>query len=703
MRNAILMLCGLLGLASVFTASSSAAQPVGYFSSPKLVPGIPLLGQFDFGQTVTGDGLLMIFNSNGTLYQARRGSTREPFSNATPLGTNVNTAAFEQTAAALTPDGLVLVFQRDPPGPTPTDSPEMDLFEARRASVDEPFGAVTPMPPAIDSYSAFTPWISPNGLMLLFSSTRPGGKGREDIWVATRSSLSEPFGTPVNFDDFFPGSHVNTAYEENGPCLSSDGLAVFVADLYDSRPGSHGGPDVWMAIRPNPQAPFGPLVNLNDVGLGSTLNGSSWDGFVFVSRDWPGPGSKLYFSSNRRTGTFDFDYCESEWVPSRWFQVAANPATAPPARAFHSMVYDTVRGVTLVHGGVAEPGTPSKTDTWAWDGTTWTLLTQQGPAEFGAGFAFDSDRGVAVLHGGFGSPPWPGGTRPTLGDTWEWNGQTWVQITTNLGPGMRAGSAMAYDPQHKRVLLHGGVRDLTGNTILSDTWAWDGSSWQAITNANGPLRVQHQMVYDAKRQVMVLFGGFGPVGMGPVDTWEFDGTQWHQVATNGPPGARQFPLLAYDPMRETVILYGGGQYYPYGGPTDKYFDDVWQWNGSAWSEITPPGTQPPAVQAGAGAFDSRRGRLVRLGGTTDYRNPILSRETWEYGLPELRLTGIERLSDGNFVIQWTGGAPPYQLQSCSNLFQGDWQNLGVPTDQTSATNPPAGKVNFFQVLWGNAP
>lgn len=380
----------------------------------------------------------------------------------------------------------------------------------------------------------------------------------------------------------------------------------------------------------------------------------------------------------------------------QWFQVATNLTTLPSARSFHSMAYDSARSVVLLHGGY---GTPALSDTWAWEGKTWTLLTTNGPSEFGAGLAFDPDRGVTVLYGGFGN----GSPRPALGNTWELHGQTWKQVTTNTGPGVRSGCAMAYDPQHHRVLLHGGARDIQGNTILSDTWMWDGSSWQEIPNANGPLRAQHQMVYDAKRQVMVLFGGFGPIGSGPVDTWEFDGTQWHQVATSGPPGARQFPLLAYDPVRESIILSGGGQYQPYGGSGYKYFDDVWQWNESAWSEITPPGTRPPAVQAAAGAFDSRRGRLVLFGGSTDIPSQTGSRETWEYGLPELRLTGIELQPDGSFVIRWTGGAPPYQVQICSNPCEGNWQNVGTPTDQTSATNSPAGDAAFLRVLQLKAP
>jgi len=355
----------------------------------------------------------------------------------------------------------------------------------------------------------------------------------------------------------------------------------------------------------------------------------------------------------------------------------------------------------VLHGGVGS-SYPVMTDTWAWDGKNWTLLEPAGPGGYACGLAFDADRGVAVLHGGFGNdsanPP-----RLAQGATWEWDGETWTQVSPSGGPGSRAGCAMAHDPQHKWVLLHGGSLDLAGNTILSDTWAWDGTSWQQITNANGPARVQHKMAYDQERQVMVLFGGFGPLGAGPVDTWEFDGTQWHQVATNGPPGARQFPVLTYDPFRQAILLTGGCQYPPYGGAAYKYYNDVWEWNGVAWSELPVPGNHRTPVGGTDGAYDPRRDRVVQFGGSSDIAHHVSSRETWEFGLPELRLTGIEPKPDGSFLIQWTGGAPPYQLQSRTNLSDGTWQNLGLPTDQTNAIVQPGGDAGYIQVLRVGAP
>lgn len=385
--------------------------------------------------------------------------------------------------------------------------------------------------------------------------------------------------------------------------------------------------------------------------------------------------------------------------PTGWVHVQTSLASTPPGRAFHGMVYDSARGIVLLHGGAVQG--EAVADTWAWDRQNWVRLSQQGPAAFGFGFAFDSDRGVAVLHGGFGN----GSPRPTLGATWEWDGQAWKQVGANGGPGPRAGSAMAYDPKRKRVLLHGGAADLGGNTILSDTWEWDGTSWQEIAEANGPPRAQHQMAYDEKRQVMVLFGGFDVLGSGRVDTWEFDGTHWRQAGTDGPPGARQFPILTYDPLRQGILLCGGGEYPPLGGPAYKYFNDVWEWNGSAWSEIAVDGMLPTPVIAAAGAYDPSRGRLVRFGGTTDFPNRITISETWEYGLLLLRLSGIERQEGGQLEIRWTGGAPPYQVQSRSDLLTGIWRNEGPPTEALSATARTDGAARFFRIvsLFGNTP
>ena len=62
--------------------------------------------------------------------------------------------------------------------------------------------------PALDG----CPIQSPDGLSLYIASNRPGGRGGLDIWVATRSSTSSPWGAPTNL-----GEPVNSASDDFCP------------------------------------------------------------------------------------------------------------------------------------------------------------------------------------------------------------------------------------------------------------------------------------------------------------------------------------------------------------------------------------------------------------------------------------------------------------------------------------------------------
>lgn len=45
------------------------------------------------------------------------------------------------------------------------------------------------------------PVLTADGLVIFFSSDRPGGRGGKDVWVAVRPTLSSPFGTATNVSD----------------------------------------------------------------------------------------------------------------------------------------------------------------------------------------------------------------------------------------------------------------------------------------------------------------------------------------------------------------------------------------------------------------------------------------------------------------------------------------------------------------------
>jgi hypothetical protein len=135
--------------------------------------------------------------------------------------------------------------------------------------------------------------------------------------------------------------------------------------------------------------------------------------------------------------------------------------------------------------------------------------------------AFDLARGLVVLFGGF----------PNLGDTWEWDGNNWVQRLPAVSPSSRQGHAMAYDLSRSRVVLFGGS-DAAG--ILSDTWEWDGTNWiQRAPAMSAPGRANPAMAYDMGRNLVVLFGGQGLAG-NLFDTWDY--------SLRNPPAYRTFGI-----------------------------------------------------------------------------------------------------------------------------------------------------------------
>ena len=131
------------------------------------------------------------------------------------------------------------------------------------------------------------PIQSPDGLNIYLASNRPGGKGGLDIWVATRSSTSAPFGAPQNL-----GEPVNSAADDFCPTPVGKAGLFFVSR--ETLPGACGQGDIYFTHRTGttwaePErllcAPAGPNSELDE-------QGPSW---VDVSNKLRGQ-KQLYFS-----------------------------------------------------------------------------------------------------------------------------------------------------------------------------------------------------------------------------------------------------------------------------------------------------------------------------------------------------------------------------------------------------------------------
>jgi hypothetical protein len=236
----------------------------------------------------------------------------------------------------------------------------------------------------------------------------------------------------------------------------------------------------------------------------------------------------------------------------------------------------------------------------------------------GAAIAYDAQRGRAVLFGGTGDG------NELLGDTWEWDGatDTWTEITPpGLRPRGRRGHALAYDAARKKVVLYGGIAGTQTQDYMTDTWTWDGASWERVATAAAPHpepRTGHYMAFDEARGRVVLYGQHGPWIVGRIgtqntsrgNTWEWDGERWEKKSDQGAfsSGETSSRPMAYDTRRGRVVRVDlTGQQY------GKSFVAL-EWDGATWSNISgsAPGPKVDVASAtsyGAG-YDPTRGRFV---------------------------------------------------------------------------------------------
>lgn len=103
------------------------------------------------------------------------------------------------------------------------------------------FGAAQPVVELNDpAANDIQPNVRKDGRELVFSSNRTGTFGSQDIWVATRASIADPWSTPVNL-----GGAVNTAVSESRPSLSWDAGTL----LFGRTPGPEGSSDIFVTTR----------------------------------------------------------------------------------------------------------------------------------------------------------------------------------------------------------------------------------------------------------------------------------------------------------------------------------------------------------------------------------------------------------------------------------------------------------------------
>jgi hypothetical protein len=210
------------------------------------------------------------------------------------------------------------------------------------------------------------------------------------------------------------------------------------------------------------------------------------------------------------------------------------------------MAYDAARDEVVLFSGVATGSVPA--DTWVWDGERWDqrFPGRSPDGRENARMAYDAARQQIVLFSGDYADA----------DTWLWDGSNWTEATPATSPAPRLAHAMVYDRRRERVVLFGGYN---ADHVLNDTWEWDGTDWSRITTpATPPGRAYHRLTYDPQRGVVLLTGGT-PDNFNSAlsDSWIYDGSTWQlDQALIDLPG-RFGHVAVYDAIRGEHLVFGG--------------------------------------------------------------------------------------------------------------------------------------------------
>ncbi|HXH07402.1 MAG TPA: hypothetical protein VNI83_12535 [Vicinamibacterales bacterium] len=187
----------------------------------------------------------------------------------------------------------------------------LDIWVAQRDTLDSPWGPPVNLGPTINSSAAdHCPLLTPDSHHLIFVSTRPGGFGGNDLYIAWRRDARDDFawGSPVNL-----GATINSPFTDFTPGFFEEEGGSQILYFASNRPGGFGGQDVYMSVGLDFQ--FGPAVHVPE------LSTPADDLFPMPRRD----GLELFLTSNRPGSIPD-----ALGAPSNDLWVSTRPSTAHP-------------------------------------------------------------------------------------------------------------------------------------------------------------------------------------------------------------------------------------------------------------------------------------------------------------------------------------------------------------------------------------
>ncbi len=285
-------LCLVLLSVLLLPASAQAQDPQYSDWGPPVNLG-PVVNSpwIEGGPAISKDGLSLYFHFSTNLatgipahiYVSQRASVNDPWGTPQKLGPNVNSATFHDANPVLSTDGHYLYFMSNR---TTGSQGRADIWVSHRQNKRDDFAwePAQNLGPGINTPDQEQqPCIFEDDdtgtITLFFNSARTTGLGGQDIYASTL----QPDGT------FGPGqlvAELSSSGEDGGVSIRRDGLEIF---FFSDRDGRQ---NLYVSTRASTSEPWSPPVNLGPVVNGGAYNTQpalSFDGttLYFTSADRP--------------------------------------------------------------------------------------------------------------------------------------------------------------------------------------------------------------------------------------------------------------------------------------------------------------------------------------------------------------------------------------------------------------------------------
>jgi hypothetical protein len=192
------------------------------------------------------------------LWVAVRSDLQAPFSAPSPVpGLN---SANDERQPVLSGDSLHLYFMSN------HGTSAFRIVEATRNAVTGGFAPPVDVAGLASGVGDVSPWLSKDGTQIYFGSGRTGGLGGNDIYVADLSSAGAS-----NVVDL---TAVDSVDDDASPVLSRDGLTLYFASKR-ADPAASGNDDIWIARRSAVGDPFGPPTPVSELNS-AAADGPRW-------------------------------------------------------------------------------------------------------------------------------------------------------------------------------------------------------------------------------------------------------------------------------------------------------------------------------------------------------------------------------------------------------------------------------------------